>query len=192
MSRPFRFFNLDLHIAVIADVKDILKRLYGDAVVIDDWSISGHTWVFHKPPTRVKVVNGDTWKHLDTAMVKQFIDTYASHLSTYDGFIVTHTPVFCRLFEPFGKPIIMVNSCRYDQPYCMPNYYNAIELDALNQCLQRLHRNGQLIAISNNLADRDYLYLATGIPSDHIPSLCIYTGVRHSPERAKNTPYPLS
>ena len=36
----------------------------------------------------------------------------------YDGFVVTHSPVLCRLFERFNKPIILVNSCRYDQPYC--------------------------------------------------------------------------
>jgi hypothetical protein len=38
-------------------------------------------------------------------------------LSKYDGFIVTHTPVFARLFERFEKPVILVNSCRYDQPF---------------------------------------------------------------------------
>jgi hypothetical protein len=42
---------------------------------------------------------------------------YWAILSKYDGFIVTHTPVFARLFERFEKPVILVNSCRYDQPF---------------------------------------------------------------------------
>ena len=192
VAKPFRFFNLDLHIAVIADVTDVLKRLYGDAVEIDAWSISGHTWVFGKSPTPVNVVNGHTWKGLNTEMIERFVATYQRVLSEYDGFIVTHTPVFCRLFESFGKPIVMVNSCRYDQPYCMPGCFNGVELDALNACLQRLHTEGRLIAISNNKADRDYLALGTGIESVHIPSLCLYTGIRHDPSRAKTTRLTLS
>jgi hypothetical protein len=189
---PFRFFNLDLHISVIADVKDILTRLYKDQVIVEDWSISGHTWVFKRQPSIVQDVNAHTWKRLDTAMVERFVQTYQNHLSKYDGFIVTHTPVFCRLFESFGKPIVMVNSCRYDQPYCMPGCYQASELDALNQCLRRLHARGQLIAISNNQADRDYLQLGAGVPSVHIPSLCLYTGIQHDPTRAKSTRLTIS
>jgi hypothetical protein len=190
--KPFRFFNLDLHISVIADVKNILTRLYGDQVQIDDWSISGHTWVFKRQPSTVQEVNAHTWKYLNTAMVERFVQTYQQHLSTYDGFIVTHTPVFCRLFESFGKPIVMVNSCRYDQPYCMPGCHQPTELETLNQCLRRLYARGQLIAISNNQADRDYLQLGAGIPSVHIPSLCLYTGIQHDPIRAQTTQMTIS
>jgi len=41
-----------------------------------------------------------------------------AELMDYDGFIVTHSPVFVRFFEHFKKPVILVNSCRYDQPFC--------------------------------------------------------------------------
>ena len=52
-----------------------------------------------------------------------YVWRYAAELDKYDGFIVTHTPVFARLFEHLNKPVILVNSCRYDQPFC----YNANE-----------------------------------------------------------------
>lgn len=187
-----RLFNLDLHISVIADVKDILQRLYGAEICIDDWSISGHTWVFERNPDRVDIVNEHTWKYLDTQMVEKFVQKYKSILETYDGFIVTHTPVFCRLYEPFNKPIIMVNSCRYDQPYCFARHQNVKELQELNASLRRLYDKGLLIPISNNLGDRDYLHLGTGIPSFHIPSLCIYTGVVHDPIKARDKPVTVS
>jgi hypothetical protein len=35
-----RLFNIDLHHAVIADVKDVLKRLYGNGISITDWSLN--------------------------------------------------------------------------------------------------------------------------------------------------------
>jgi hypothetical protein len=181
-----RLFNLDLHISVIADVKDVLKRLYADKIQIDDWSISGHTWVLNRTPSRVNVVNEHTWKYLNSNMVNDFVTVYKNLLSSYDGFIVTHTPVFCRLYESFGKPIFMVNSCRYDQPYCFPEHPNVNELQELNACLRRLNEKGLLIPISNNIADRDYLYLGTGIRSFHIPSLCIYTNIEHDPVYALN------
>ena len=179
-----KLFNLDLHISVIADVKDVLKRIYGDKIQIDDWSISGHTWVFGRTSDRVQVVNEHTWKYLNKEMVQQFVNTYRTLLETYDGFIVTHTPVFCRLYESFQKPIIMVNSCRYDQPYCFPAHPNVNELQELNACLRRLNDKGLLIPISNNNADQDYLHLGTNIRSFHIPSLCMYTGIIHNPEKA--------
>lgn len=179
-----RLFNLDLHISVIADVKDVLNRLYGSNIVVDDWTISGHTWVFGRTPNSVAVVNEHSWKYLTEDMVNAFVTTYKSLLESYDGFIVTHTPVFCRLYESFKKPIIMVNSCRYDQPYCFPHHLNVNELEKLNACLQRLYQNKLLVPISNNIADRDYLYLGTHIPSFHIPSLCMYTGIQHDPDIA--------
>ena len=35
-----RFFNMDLHHAVIADVKDVLRRLYGSKVLITSYSLN--------------------------------------------------------------------------------------------------------------------------------------------------------
>jgi hypothetical protein len=78
----------------------------------------------------------------------------------------------------------MVNSCRYDQPYCFQAHLNIRELENLNTCLKRLYQKHLLIPISNNIADRDYLYLGTNIPSFHIPSLCMYTNIKHDPSIA--------
>jgi hypothetical protein len=181
-----KFFNLDLHISVIADIKHILKTLYPEDIEVTDWSLSGHTWVFGKNPTPVDVVNQWTWQSLNDAMIDMFIDRYHNELCKYDGFIVTHGLLFIRLFERFNKPIIMINSCRFDMPYCWTN--NLLERSKLIECLQRLYTKNLLIPIANNKADRDYFAMATGIIPQHIPSLCLYPGFQWNETSSLNFP----
>ena len=83
----------------------------------------------------------------------------------------------CRLILQFHKPIILVNSCRYDQPYCWTGDQDGRE--ELNACLRRLHEKGLLVAISNNKADQEYMRLGSGVESLHLPSLCLYTGYNY-------------
>mgnify|MGYP003351664753 CR=1 FL=1 len=66
------------------------------------------------------------------------------YLEQFDGFIVTHSPVFCLLFEKFCKPIILINSCRYEQPF---SWTNDIESwDWLNTKLKYLYLQYNLIS----------------------------------------------
>lgn len=176
-----KLFNLDLHISVIEDVKDILYRLFGNSIEVTNWSISGHNWVMNKPTVNVDIINQMTWRHICPELIKEFQDKYDHILSTYDGFIVTHTPVFALIFEKYNKPIFLVNSCRYDQPYC---WNINVELwNWLSISLSNLVKKGQLIPISNNKADQEYLRLGTGITSIHIPSLCLYTKTTYQPSK---------
>jgi hypothetical protein len=170
-----RFFNLDLHISVIADIKDICARLFGDRIEITNWSISGHNWVFKNPTPNVDIITQRTWRNINPSMISAFQERYGEMLKTFDGFIVTHTPIFALLYEPFGKPIIMINSCRYEQPYCWSHDIPAWRM--LNTKLRTMSDRGQLIAVSNNKADQEYLRRGTGIVSEHIPSLCLYTNL---------------
>lgn len=172
---------MDLHVSVIADIKHIFVELFQDTVIIDDWCLSGHAWVMNRDPVIPRHINQFTWRTMNQETINQFIEEYRPMIENYDGFIVTHSPVFCRLFEPFNKPILMVNSCRYDQPYCFTENGNDIERLQLNECLQRLNETGLLIPVSNNRADQEYLYLGTGIQSRHIPSLCAYTNTTYNP-----------
>ena len=128
------------------------------------------------------LLNAITWYSINDELIEQFVSRYRLELASYDRFIVTHTPVFCRLFESFDRPIIMVNSCRYDHPYTFSGDLD--EREQLNACLQRLHHKGLLVAISNNKADQAYLKLGAGIDSVHLPSLCAYTDVSYDLETA--------
>ena len=192
-----KLFNLDLHISVIKDVEYILKTLFPGKVSITNWSISGHNFVFGNSNVRVDIVNQDTWERIDRNMIEQFYQRYKSELDTYDGFIVTHTPVFCLLFEKFNKPILCINSCRYDNPFCKLN--NKDMFHYLNESLRRMVLEKKILTIvSNNLGDQDYLKLGTGLDSIYIPSLCMYTNETHNPKgnvlnysRHVNFPFPF-
>jgi hypothetical protein len=112
-------------------------------------------------------------------MIAEFQTMYDSFLSQFDGFIVTHTPVFCMLYEKYRKPILMINSCRYEQPYSWTADFHGWKW--LSEGLRRMSDRGQLISVSNNKADQEYLRRGTGIASTWIPSLCLYTSVSYNP-----------
>lgn len=72
MSRPLKLFNLDLHISVIEDIRSITQRIFGPAIEITNWSISGHNWVFQKPTAQVDIINAATWKNINLALIQEF------------------------------------------------------------------------------------------------------------------------
>jgi len=167
-EKKLRFFNLDLHISVIADVKKIFES-FGHEVV--DWSISGHTWVFNKKPSRVDIVNQYTWYYLDQQMCEAFYERYKDFLEQFDGFIVTYNATFALLYQRLNKPIIIVNPTRYENPFTLyPHKWNWI-----NYYLMEGVSSGKITIVSNNKGDQEYLKYYTNIDSTHIPSLCNYT-----------------
>jgi hypothetical protein len=188
IQRPksrLRFFNLDLHISVIRDVKSILFQLYPEIEIVD-WSISGHVFLVGKKQHDTKIINANTWKQITPKMIEDFNKEYSSFLSQFDGFIVTHTPVFALLYEQYNKPIIMVNSCRYEQPF---NWNGDRKTQKyLETKLRDMVDRKQLIPIANNLADSKYLELGTGIKSFHIPSFCAYTETDYTARKRAISP----
>lgn len=180
MTTPFRIFNLDLHTSVIEDFKAVCATLFGtDRVEITNWSISRHNIIFNKPTTTVVGITQQSWTSIDETTIQQFQDAYDEQLKTYDAFVVTHTPVFVMLFEKYKKPIIVINSCRYDQPFCFKP--NPSMRAAFHACLQRLLTAGLLHLVSNNYSDEVYLRKGTGLQSTVLPSLCLYMKDSHAP-----------
>jgi len=177
-----RLFNLDAHISVIADVEQIFTQLYPD-IEITKWSISGHTWVFGEKRDQIDVVNEKTWKLLNHDLIKKFHQRYDNFLSLFDGFVCGFPPVFALLFEKYNKPIFMVNATRYEMPFCWEK--NPEMQSFFEERLKAMQLKGQLISVSNNKGDRDYLLEATGVESEHIPSLCKYTNASYKPTKDK-------
>ncbi|MFW8601945.1 hypothetical protein ACOHYD_10760 [Desulfobacterota bacterium M19] len=172
-QRQLRFFNIDLHISVIADIKLILEQL-GHSVV--DWSISGHTWVMGRKRADVKIVNQDTWQGLDQQMCDDFFNCYKDELSQYDAFIVTYSAAFALLYEKTNKPIILVNPTRYEHPFTdSPEKWRW-----LDSYLQKGIDEGRIIVIANNKGDEYYFRYFNGLPSLVIPSLCLYTKAEYT------------
>jgi hypothetical protein len=180
-TKPLKLFNLDLHISVIEDIKDICQRLFGNQVEITNWSISQHNWVFDKPTPPIEAITAANWKTFSHQHIQSFHKAYDDWLSTFDGFVVTHTPVFAMLFEKYNKPILIVNTCRFDQPFCW--FKNPAMEEALTKTLRRLTQSGQATLLSNNYADQWYLQRKTSIPSKVLSSLCLYTKALYVPTK---------
>jgi hypothetical protein len=171
-----RFFNMDLHISVIEDFKNLFPKFD-----ITHWCLSGHAWVTNQKTIVPEHINQKTWMNIDERLIKNFQDRYDSLLTTFDGFICAHPNTFAMIFEKYNKPIIMINSCRYDLPICLSK--NMDMLQKYNDCLTRLHAKNLLIAVSNNKADQLYTKIGCNIDTTHIPSLCAYTNMRYAPTK---------
>ena len=170
-----KFFNLDLHISVIADMRTIFNNLGHQ---VDDWTLSGHAWAFGRERDKVDVIDHTNWKNLDQDMCDAFYERYKDELDHYDGFICTYAPSFCLLFEKFKKPIITIAPIRYEAPFWDDvekwNWYN----DFLRSGID----SGLVIPVANNKFDKQYCEMYTGKEWKHIPSLCEYTNAPYSPK----------
>lgn len=173
-----KFFNMDLHISVIADFKDLFPELE-----ITHWCLSAHAWVFNRSTDFPDIINPNTWIQINEDMILQFQNKYDSFLKTFDGFICGYPNSFAMIFEKYNKPIICINACRYDLPFCWSKKLHMLQ--KYNECMHRLRTKSLLFFVSNNKADQLYTKIGYEIDSVHIPSLCKYTGMKYAP--SKNT-----
>jgi hypothetical protein len=179
-----KLLNIDLHISVIADIINIFK-VVDKTIEIEDWSLSGHAWILNKLTKELDILNSNTWNNLDINLVNSFQNNYDTILKTFDGFICCHPNSFILLFEKFNKPIYVINSCRYDMPFCWNNNYQMIE--ELHNCFIRLQDKNLLTVVSNNKADNAYFKLGNPtIDTRIIPSLCLYTGMQWNPRNTND------
>ena len=167
-----KFFNIDLHVSVIEDIKHIFNDLGHE---VTDWSISGHTWVFDKKSIQNGIITQENWKNLDKNMCDVFYDKYKNILSKYDGFICTYPPTFSLLYEKFDKLIIIVLPIRYEAPF----WNNAEKWSQFNEYLQYGIDQKKIILISNNEYDSNYIYAFIKRKATCIPNLCEYFNVKY-------------
>jgi hypothetical protein len=118
----------------------------------------------------VKYINARTWPDIDENSIEKFQKYYAKYLRQFDGFVVTHTPVFHEIFKSLGKPILILNTTRYESPFTIDSQ----KWKNLDNSLAQAVREGQTLIYSNNRGDAKYLQHFTGITTDVIPSVCDY------------------
>lgn len=166
-------FNLDLHVAVISDVRVQLQRR---EISLVNWTLSGHSWIFGQAPDPVAFVNDRTWKAFSPRLSRQFRRAYGPYLRSFRGFVATYPPCFSLLYEGLGKPTLSVAATRYEYP--MTHYLPHWEW--LDERLRAGVAEGWLTLAANNRADADYLEHYTGLKPAHIPSACSYTGLTYT------------
>jgi hypothetical protein len=171
-----KLFNLDCHISVIADLKKIFEDL-GHSVT--SWSISGHNWVFNREPSKVDVINQNTWRGINKNLCDAFYERYKDELSEYDGFICTYPPVFSMLYKKFDKPIIIQVPIRYEMPF----FNNKNEWNLFNDYLRKNIDSGKIIATANSEYDKKYFEFFVNRECELIPSICEYTNTQWNPTK---------
>jgi len=163
-----KFFNIDCHISVIRDVKDIFSELGHQ---VDSWCISGHNWVMNNPSPKVDIISSENWHSINDDMCERFYQRYKQELSEYDGFIVTYPPVFVKLFEKFSKPIIMYVPIRYEVPYTN----KPIEWEKFNNFLRNGIDSKLIIPVANSIYEKKYSEYFLKRDFHYIPNICEYT-----------------
>lgn len=169
-----KIFNLDCHVSVIADLKQIFENLGHE---VTSWSISGHNWVFGKESNNVDIINSSTWMSLDNDMCDKFYDRYKDELSEYDAFLCTYPPSFSMLYEKFNKPIILHIPIRYEIPF----HNDKIKWSEFNQYLRDRIDSGVIIPVANSEYDKKYFEFFVERECSLIPSLCEYTNTKWKP-----------
>lgn len=171
-----KFFNIDCHISVISDIKNIFEDL---GHIVDTWSLSGHRWVLNLPECKSPVINSSNWTGLNEKMVEDFYIYHKKELDKYDAFICAYPPCFLKLFEKFNKPIIVIAATRYDHPFTN----DPVRLSWLEDSLKN---NKNIIKISNNQFDQKYCEKFLENTWEWIPSLCDYTNAKYKPMSDKS------
>jgi hypothetical protein len=160
-------FNLDLHIAVSADVRVALESR---GLSLTDWNVSAHTWVLGRTRDPVAVVNERTWFAFSPRMIDAFQRAYGSYLRSFRGFLAAYPPCFSLLYRGLAKPTLAIAATRYEWPFT----HNRELWGWLNESLRQGVDDGWLTVIANNRADADYLQAYTGLRPRTIPSACSY------------------
>lgn len=173
-----KFFNIDCHISVIADLKNIFESLGHE---VESWSLSGHAWVFNNSTKYVEFLSNDGWKNLTQEKCDLFYERYKDELSSYDAFIVTYPTPFCLLYEKFDKPVIVQIPIRYEYPFTsQPEKWKW-----LNEYLIDGVKKGKIILVANNKYDQYYAKCWLDLDIKYIPSLCEYTNSNYQPKHSK-------
>jgi len=166
-------FNLDLHIAVISDVRTQLDR---HELSLVDWTVSGHHWALQRARDPVAIVNERTWHSFGPRMARRFRRVYGSYLRTFRGFVATYPPSFALLYETLEKPTLAIAATRYEWPFT----HFRRHWDWLDEHLRAGVESGWLTLVANNRADAAYLEAYTGVLPRYIPSGCSYTGLTYT------------
>jgi hypothetical protein len=170
-------FNLDAHIAVVADVRAALE---GRGLSLTSWNISGHGWVFGRRRDPVGVVNERTWQVFDPELVQRFRRVYGRYLRQFRGYVATYPPCFALLYGGLPAPTLAVCATRYEWPFT----HDASRWDWLDEALHAGVAGGSLTVVANNRADADYVSNYTGVTPRHIPSACTYIAPTYTGRRA--------
>ena len=96
-----------------------------------------------------------------------------------DAILCTHADSMCEIFMPFGKPLIVVASTRYEI-----GRYEEDRWSQWNDNLQKIAAKPGNVVGANNLYDLEYMKYFTGIQNIQLlPTLALYVTARYNPTK---------
>jgi hypothetical protein len=172
-----RIFGLDLHISVVADLKQVYTDL---GHTVDDWCLSNHSWVMGRLKNDVPMLTRWDWRDqfLQKKPWEEFFDTYKTELDQYDAFVCCYPPAFSLLYKKFDKPIIVYVPIRYEYPF----QDSKEDWECFNSFLREGADQKKIILVANSMYDKKYTEAFLDREITWIPSLCKYTGVTYQPK----------
>ena len=187
-------WSSDFHISTVKDIKDMLSKF---KVKMIDKSLSGHCHLTNTCEEDLRVINRDNGLTLSSCpnrLRRQFYHEYKDdeELLSVDFFLCTHACSMCELFMPFGKPILVVSSTRYEigrQQKVRWEEWNSNLALIMSKTApvvttsghHNIDRIGDSSAVvsnanivsANNRYDQEYMQYFTGLSGiELIPSLC--------------------
>jgi hypothetical protein len=176
-----RFFNIDQHVSVIADLAHIFKDFGHET---DDWTLSGHNWVLNKPKNTIRLgTSALTCSGVCSEEVCDiFYETYKEEFKKYDAFIACYPAEFAMLYERWNKPIIVINCIRYQHPNTFDNPHLVKRLEDF---MARKTADGTLYWVCSNRGDQWYTEYHTGIKGTFIPHWGTYTNLKYTGTKDK-------
>lgn len=162
------FFNIDQHISVVADLKNVWGEL---GHTITDVCMSGHAAIMGRRRQEVPMLSGDAWCGLDERHDwDKFYDLYSPQLEQFDAFLACYPPIFAMLYQRFGKPVVIDIPIRYEY-----GTSTAERWQRWNDWLLKGVSDGMVHLVADSLYDKLYTEAFLGVRCvQHIPSMCAY------------------
>jgi hypothetical protein len=187
----FIIWTSDFHISTVYDIKHVLQVQFPQLlkethIKVIDKSLSGHCHLTNTCQTDLHILTKDNGIELSPCpnrLRARFYQHYKHdpEFQSVDAFLCTHASSMCELYLPFGKPIIVVASTRFEigrhDPVRWKHWITNLRMIA--------SREENTVA-ANNEYDREYIKYFTGLPSEKVRllrSLCDYPNVTYHPTR---------
>lgn len=200
-NEPFKIWSSNVHITPPEDLKSLFKHINekifnnNESVKYSmvDRSLSGHCHLTHTCANgNLKVL--EQRHQVDdgalTCEVKQaFWDYYGlknsdPEFSSVDAFFCTHGVATCELYLPFGKPLFISVTTRFEVGRYSPEQWKK-----WNQILVQIASTKRNVMTANNMFDLKYVQYFTGLSDDQItyfPSFCGYVSqFSYAPEKVQ-------
>lgn len=193
--RGYTVWSSDFHTGPIGDLKKVWGgvKVHGRRVRVKDMSLSGDcARAGTCAGAGLRVLNSTNGQDLGadpSALKRRFFEEYAGEMeSEIDAFVCSHPAAMCELFEPFGKPLIVFATTRFEMARCYTDTSPSGCAGepgawlAWRDAVSRWGGSSRHVIAANSDYDAAYIHHFTGVSTTSVPSVC-WAGPLYLPSR---------